>query len=461
MPDRPAGEPARLPGAPEGGWNRRVLKLAGPIILSNLSVPLLSAVDTAVMGHLPDAAYLGAVAIGALIFNFFYWGFGFLRMGTTGFAAQAYGAGHAEELSATLLRPLLLGAGLGLAIVALQTPLATLALHLLDPGAQVAELARLYIDIRIWGAPATLMTYALLGWLLGIQRAGAVLLLQLVLNGGNIALTLFLVLGLGWRIEGAAVGTLVAEYAALAVGLWMARNAFRRLSAQVDWGRIRDRARLAALFRVNADIFVRTACLQIAFGLFARTGAQFGETTLAANAILLQFQAFLAYGLDGFAHAVEVLAGGAVGARSRRAFRSAVLASTFWAAACAGAATLVFLLAGPQLVALFTDLPEVRAAALAVLPWVVASPLVSIWSYQLDGIFIGATRTGAMRNAMILSLIGFVIAERLLVPLYGNDGLWAAFLVFMAMRALTLGAFYPALERSVARQARRPSGQAA
>lgn len=455
MPARPEagpeGDPAPLPGAPLGGWNRRVLKLAGPIILSNLSVPLLSAVDTAVMGHLPDAAYLGGVAIGALIFNFLYWGFGFLRMGTTGFAAQAYGAGQAEDLSAALLRPLFLGAGLGVLIVVLQTPLTALGLHLLDPGTQVAEFAHLYIDIRIWGAPATLMTYALLGWLLGIQRAVAVLALQLVLNIGNIALTLFLVLGLGWGIEGAATGTLVAEYTALAVGLWMARRAFRQLAARVDWAHVRDRTALVALFRVNADIYVRTLCLQLVFGLFARSGAQFGETTLAANAVLLQFQSFLAHGLDGFAHAVEVLAGGAVGARSRRAFRSAVAISSLWALGCAGAVTLVFLLAGPTLIALFTDLPEVRSAAEAVLPWMVASPLVSIWSYQLDGVFIGATRTAQMRNAMVLSLLSYLLARHLLVPAYGNDGLWAAFLVFMGMRAVTLGAFYPALERSLER----------
>jgi MATE family multidrug resistance protein len=438
-----------LPGAPEGGWNARVLKLAGPIVLSNLSVPLLSAVDTAVMGHLPDAAYLGGVAIGALIFNFLYWGFGFLRMGTTGFAAQAYGAGQPEELSAALLRPLLLGLGLGLAILVFQAPLTAAALALLDPGRQVAELARVYIDIRIWGAPATLMTYALLGWLLGVQRAAAVLALQLVLNGLNVAITLTLVVGLDWRIEGAATGTLIAEYVALAVGLWIARRAFRQLAARIDWRRVRDRARLLRLFQVNADIFVRTACLQIVFALFARSGAQFGETTLAANAVLLQFQSFLAYGLDAFAHAVEVLAGGAVGARSRRAFRSAVAVSGAWAAATAVGAALVFWLAGPQIVGLFTDIEAVRAAAIAVLPWMIASPLVSIWSYQLDGVFIGATRTGAMRNAMILSLLCFVAAERILAPLYGNDGLWTAFLIFMAARGLTLAAFYPALERSV------------
>ena len=447
QPPAPTG--SGPPGAPEGGWNRRVLRIAGPIILSNLSVPLLGAVDTAAMGHQPDAAYLGGVAIGALFFNFIYWGFGFLRMGTTGFAAQAHGAGNRDELGATLLRPLIIAGALGLLIMALQAPLAGLALHLLDPGAEVAALARDYIDIRIWGAPATLMLYALLGWQLGVQRPAAVLLLQLLLNGSNIAITLLLVVGLGWRIEGAATGTLIAEYLALVFGLWLARRALRDLAARVDWRALRDPARLIALLRVNRDIFLRTACLQVAFALFARSGAQFGEATLAGNAILLQFQSFLAFGLDGFAHAVEVLAGSAVGARSRRAFRSAVTVSSLWALALAAIFTLAYALAGSMLIALFTDLPEVRAAAEAMLPWMIASPLISIWSYQLDGIFIGATRTAAMRNAMILSLIGFVIAERIMAPAFGNDGLWSALLIFMGLRAVTLGAYYPALERSL------------
>ena len=441
--------PDRRPGTLEGDWNRRVLRIAGPIILSNLSVPLLGAVDTAVMGHQPDAAYLGAVAIGALFFNFIYWGFGFLRMGTTGFSAQAHGAGEREELSATLLRPLLIGAGLGGLIVVFQAPLARLALHLLDPGAEVARLAGSYIDIRIWGAPATLMLYAILGWQLGIQRAAAVLLLQVVLNGTNIALTLLLVVGLDWRIEGAATGTLVAEYLALGLGLWLVRRSLRKMAAPVDWSRVRDRARLLALVRVNADIFVRTACLQLVFALFARSGAQFGEATLAGNAVLLQFQAFLSYGLDGFAHAVEVLAGSAVGAKSRKAFRSAVIVSGIWALVLAVLFTLVYALAGSWLIALFTNIADVRAVAEAMLPWMVASPLISIWSYQLDGIFIGATRTAAMRNAMIVSLLFFIAAERLLTPAFGNDGLWAALLIFMGMRAVTLGAYYPGLERSL------------
>ncbi|WP_235830254.1 MATE family efflux transporter [Algihabitans albus] len=441
--------PTPLPGAPDRGWNRRVLRIAGPIILSNLSVPLLGAVDTAAMGHQPDAAYLGGVAIGALFFSFIYWGFGFLRMGTTGFAAQVHGASDGDELAATLLRPLAIGAGLGALIVILQAPLARLALELMDPGTQVAQLARDYIDIRIWGAPATLMLYAILGWQLGVQRPAAVLLLQLLLNGSNIAITLLLVVGLGWRIEGAATGTLIAEYMALAFGLWLARRALKDLAARVDWSRLGDRVRLVALLRVNTDIFIRTACLQVVFALFARSGAQFGEATLAGNAVLLQFQSFLAFGLDGFAHAVEVLAGSAVGARSRRAFRSAVTVSSIWALAFAGLFTLIYALGGPMLIALFTDLPEVRAVAGAMLPWIIASPLISVWSYQLDGIFIGATRTAAMRNAMILSLIGFLVAERLLTPSFGNNGLWAALLIFMGLRGLTLGAYYPGLERSL------------
>ena len=429
--------------------HRRVWRLAGPIILSNLSVPLLGAVDTAVMGHQPDAAFVGAVAVGALIFSIVYWGFGFLRMGTTGFTAQADGAGDDAELRAALARPILLASAIAAAILLLQWPIAELAFALIGPSEAVESLGRIYFDIRIWGAPATLMTYALLGWLLGVSRARDVLLLTVALNGVNIALTLFLVLELDWGIAGAAWGTVIAEYLALVLGFGLVRSELTRRGGSWDRDRILDRPRLAALFRVNFDIFVRTLCLEAAFAVFLSISAKFGDTRLAGNAILQQLQTFLAFGLDGFAHAAEVLAGSAFGARNRSVFRKMVEVSTLWAVALSVVVTGVYFLFGETIISLFTDLPEVRAAALTYLPWLAISPLVSVWSYQLDGIFIGATRTGAMRNAMIASLLAFLAAAALLVPLLENHGLWLAFLIFMAARAVTLGAYYPRLEREV------------
>lgn len=433
--------------------HRRVWRLAGPIILSNLSVPLLGAVDTAVMGHQPDAAFVGAVAVGALIFSVVYWGFGFLRMGTTGFTAQADGARDDGELRATLARPILLAAAISLLILLLQWPIAEVAFALIGPSEAVERLGRIYFDVRIWGAPATLMTYALLGWLLGVSRARDVLLLTVALNGINIALTLYLVLDLEWGIAGAAWGTLIAEYLALALGFALVHSELRRRGGAWDRRRVLDRQRLAALFRVNRDIFIRTLCLEAAFAVFLSISAKFGDTRLAGNAILMQLQTFMAYGLDGFAHAAEVLAGSAFGARDRAAFRKMVEISTFWAVALSGAVTLAYFLFGEAILSIFTDLPEVRAAALAYLPWVAVSPIVSVWSFQLDGIFIGTTRTAEMRNAMIASLLVYLAAAAVLVPLLGNHGLWLAFLVFMAARAVSLGYCYPKLERAVENRA--------
>ena len=423
--------------------------MAGPIIVSNLSTPLLGAVDTAVVGRLPDAAYIGGVAIGAVIFSFLYWGFGFLRMGTTGFTAQAFGAGDADELRAALIRPLILAGALGVALIALQAPIGRFAFWLLEASPQVEAFAGSYFAIRIWSAPAALINYTVLGWLFGTQRAGTTLLLQIVLNGTNIVLDVVFVIGLGWGIEGVAAASVIAEVTAAGLGLIIIARSLRRQGGRWDRARIFRRDRLAALLKVNIDIFLRTLSLIIAFSYFTAQGAKMGDVTLAANAILMHLQAFLAHGLDGFAHAAEILAGGSVGARSRAAFRQAVRVSTIWAATTAAAVALVYAILGPGIIALFTVLDDVRNAAVVYLPWIVASPLVSVWGFQLDGIFIGATRTAAMRNAMVLSLAIYLVACWMLVPALGNHGLWLALMVLMAARGVTLGIAYPALERSV------------
>jgi MATE family multidrug resistance protein len=432
-----------------GAWHVRVWALAGPIILSNLSTPLLGAVDTAVVGHLPDPAYIGGVAVGAVIFNFLYWGFGFLRMGTTGFTAQAFGAEDTAELRAALARPLLLAFTLGALLILLQAPIGWLAFALFEASDRVEDFARSYYAIRIWSAPAALANYAMLGWLLGTRRAGAVLFIQVVLNGINILLDLVFVLGLGWGVEGVALASLLAELGAMALGLAVVARALKAGGGSWDWPRIASRERLAVLLRANLDIFLRTLCLLGAFAYFTARSATMGDVLLAGNAILLQLQSFTACGLDGFAHAVEVLASNALGARSRPAFREAVRVSTLWAFGTAGAVTGLYLVLGAPIVALFTDLEAVRRAAEVYLPWVVVAPLVSVWSFQLDGIFIGATRTSEMRNAMMLSLAIYLGACWVLVPTLGNHGLWLAFTIFMIARAASLGWLYPRVERSI------------
>lgn len=437
---------------PRGEWHRRVWRLAGPLILSNLSVPLMGAVDTAVMGHLPAAAYIGAVALAATVFNFVYWGLGFLRMGTTGFTAQAFGARDALEIRAALFRPLLLAGLLGLSLIALQAPIGWLAFRLLDGSLEVTALARTYYDIRIWGAPAALASYALWGWLLGVQRARETFLLQILLNGVNILLALLFVVGFGWRIAGVAGATLVSEWLAALVGLALSLQAMRGFHAveRLTRARVLARAALLDLFRTNGNIFLRTLCLIFAFSYFTSRSARMGDLVLAANAVLFQFQLFMSYGLDGFANAAAAFVGSAIGAVNRRDFQNAVRITTFWAAALAGLATVVYALLGPSLIDLLTSQQAVRATARAYLPWMIASPLVSFWCFQLDGVFFGATSTAEMRNAMTLSLAAYLAATELLLPRWGNDGLWLALLIFMAVRGLALGAYYPRLERRVA-----------
>lgn len=437
------------PGDRDSDWNRRVWRLAGPIILANLTTPLLGAVDTAVVGHLPDPSFIGGVAVGSVIFSFLFWGFGFLRMGTTGFTAQAYGAGDDAELRACLLRPLALALGFGLLLILLQSPVRLIALWAMDASAEVSGHTAAYFDIRIWSAPAALVNYAILGWLLGVQRAQAALVLQLLLNGLNILLDLVFVIGFDLGVAGVAWATLIAEVTAAFAGLAMILTGLDRLPGRADWPRLRDPARFAALMRVNVDIFLRTLCLVLAFAIFTSESAGFGDVVLAGNAILLQFQSIVAYGLDGFAHAAEILAGNALGAGNRRTFRRAVVVCTLWGVGGALVASLVLALAGAPLIALFTSLPEVRLSAATYLWWTIASPLVAVWSFLLDGIFIGATRTAAMRNAMLLSLAVFVAAKWLLLAPLANHGLWLSMMLFMTARAVTLGIVYPALEGSV------------
>ncbi|MEJ2121117.1 MAG: MATE family efflux transporter [Alphaproteobacteria bacterium] len=426
----------------------RVWRLAGPIILSNLSVPLLGAVDTAVMGHLPDSAYIGGVAIGGLVFSYIYWGFGFLRRGTTGFVAQAEGAKDADEIRAVLARGLLLAGGFGGLVIALQLPIALAAFAIIEASAKVEGLAETYLFIRIWGAPAALANYVAIGWLIGMQRTGATFVLTLFLNGTNIVLSLLFVIGFGWGIAGVAAATLIAEWSAALLALALIGARLKHVGGDWRWALIRARERLIRMVRVNFDIFIRTLCLLTAFAWFTAQGAKFGDTVLAANAVLLIFQTFIGHGLDGFAHAAEALVGSAIGARDRAAVREAVRVSTIWAGIVAALFALVYLAGGTLIVAILTNIETVRATAHVYLVYVIVSPLLSVWSYQLDGIFIGATRTAEMRNAMMISLAAFIAAERILTPIYANHGLWIALLIFMVVRAITLGMWYPRIERA-------------
>lgn len=401
------------------------------------------------VGHLADPVYIGAVALGALIFSFLFWGFGFLRMGTTGFVAQAFGTNDTSEVALVLTRALLLALVFGVLLVIMQHPVSIVSFRLLEGGFELEALADEYFRVRIWSAPATLGNYAVLGFLIGMQNTRAALVLQLVLNISNVLLDLLFVLQFGWGVQGVAAASVLSEYLALAAGLYICLRVLRRMRAGFDIREILNVGKLTALLQVNLNIFIRTLCLVFAFAYFTARGTGFGEITLAANAVLLHLQSILAYGLDGFAHAVEALAGSAYGARNRVAYRACMYYTTFWALLVAVVFAVVYFLFGEIIVAVLTGIESVRAAAADYMPWILLSPLLSVWSFQLDGIFIGTTRTVEMRNAMIVSVSVYIFAVWLLVPLWGNHGLWLSLMLFMVVRALTLGFRLAAIDKTL------------
>ncbi|MFG6176817.1 MATE family efflux transporter [Halomonas sp. THAF12] len=420
---------------------QRIWALAWPIILSNVTVPLLGLVDTAVVGHLPDSRYLAAVTLGATLFGFLYWGFGFLRMGTTGLTSQAAGREDDEAVKNLLGQSLLLAALIGGLLILAGDPLITLGLRLLDGSPEATSLAAEYAGIRLLSAPAVLANYAILGWFLGQQNSRVTLALLVLTNGVNIALDLLFVVGLGMTSDGVAWATVIADYTALTYGLWRVRHQLATLGGHIRRSRLLRLSAYGELFRVNAQLFVRTLGLLFAMAFFTSRGAAQGDTVLAANAVLLQFIMLTSYGLDGFAHAAEALTGRAVGRGRWGEFAASVQAAARLSLLTAGLAALAFALGGEWLIALLTGLPEVRDTAATYLPWMVAMPLIAVWSYLLDGVFIGTTSTREMRNSIFIALAVYLPTWWLTQGL-GNHGLWLAFSVFTTVRSGVLIAYY-------------------
>ena len=437
--------PSDLRAGAESMTHRRVLAVALPIVLSNATVPILGAVDTGVIGQLGQAAPIGAVGVGAVILSALYWFFGFLRMGTSGLAAQARGRGDVAETGAILMRGLILGLLGGVVFVVLQGAFVALSLKAAPASEEVETLARTYLGIRIWGAPAAIALFAINGWLIALERTRAVLVLQLWMNGLNILLDIWFVLGLGFGVEGVATATLIAEYSGLVLGLWLCRAGFAGDQWR-DWARVFNRDRLRQMAAVNGDIMIRSVALNIMFIVFVFRSAAFDDVTLAANQILLQFLEITAYALDGFAFAAEALVGVSMGARQVGALRRAVILTSLWGAGAVVAMAIGFWIFGPWLIDLMTTAADVERAADGYLLWVVFAPVVGCAAWMLDGIFIGATRTRDMRKAALESLAIYGVAVLLLVPPFGNHGLWAALYVSFVARALTLAMRYTALE---------------
>lgn len=417
-------------------------RIAAPMILSNISVPLLGMVDTGVTGHLDNPAYLGAVAIGATIFTFIYMGMNFLRMGTTGIAAQSFGAADPDGLRAALGQALLVGLTIGLALVALQVPIERFALQLLGGDAETQQLAAEYFSVRIWSAPGTLANYALIGWFLGLQNARVPFAIFLTINITNIVLDLVFVVVLGMTVDGVALASVIAEYSGLAVGAAFALAALREHSGHWPLQRLVRLSAYRAFFSVNLNIFIRTMALMFTLGFITAQSARLGPHILAANAVLLNFQHLMSFGLDGLAHAAEAMVGKAVGQNRRDTLIQAVRITLKWSLIFAVGFTLFYLLAGRLIVAVLTDLPEVRSTAMRYLPWLIASPLVSVWCFLYDGVYIGATRAKAMRDIMLVSTLLVFLPAWYLTQSFGNDGLWFALLLFMGSRGIGMHITY-------------------
>jgi MATE family multidrug resistance protein len=425
--------------------HRRVLALAIPTTLAHVSTPLLGVADAAIIGRLGEAHLLGAIAAAALVFDFLFWSFGFLRQGTSGLTAQALGADDKARQGATLVRALIGGIGIGAAMILLQSAIAWTAFTALGASVEVTEAARAYFDIRIWSAPFVLVNYAVLGALTGRGRTDFALALQVFVNLLNIALNVGLVYGLSLGVRGSAAGTLMAELSGTFLGLLIVWRLYGNLFA-IPRELVLDRAELALMIGVNRDIMIRNVALLMAFAIFTAQGTRGGDIKLAANAILMNLFLVSAYFLDGFATAAAQMCGQSLGARDAKGFRKAVRLTLTWSLAFAALVTALAVSGGNSFIDFLSTNAEVRAYARDYLVFAALSPLVGALAFELDGVFIGATWTKDMRDMMLLSLAVFAGGVYALQP-FGNAGLWMALLVFFLVRGLTLAWRYRDLSR--------------
>ena len=412
------------------------------MILSNISVPLLGMVDTGVTGHLDNPVYLGAVAVGATIFGFLYAGMNFLRMGTTGITAQRLGADDYDGLRVALGQSLIVALGIAALLLILQAPLRTVAMTLIGPEPEIAGFAGQYFAIRIWSAPATLVNYALVGWFVGLQDTRIPLVIVLAINITNIVLDLVFVLGLGMTVDGVAAASVIAEFTGMLVGLSFVARQLRRYPGSWVRSKLTRLSEYAAFFSINANLFFRTMALMFTFAFITAQGARLGGLILAANAILMNLQALMAYALDGFAHAAEALVGKAVGSGQRNAVEEAVRLALRWSLYVSVAFTAAYVVGGPLIIDVLTDLPEVREVSRTYLPWLIVSPIISVWSFLYDGVFVGATRAREMRDIMVASAFLVFVPAWYMLQFLGNHGLWLAFTLFMASRGIGMHLYY-------------------
>ncbi len=419
--------------------HHQVFTLAIPMVLSNITVPLLGLVDAAVIGHLQHAWYLGGVAVGGAMINLLFWLLGFLRMATTGLSAQALGKSDAHRQSQILLQGLFLALVLSFLILLLHSPIQHWIFYFSDATAQVKHYGQVYFSTRIWGAPAALMNLVIIGWLLGSHRSKGAMWMLIITNLVNILLDFWFVLGLGWQVEGAALASAIADYCGLITGLFFVFQLWRAQhlpSPFQQWVGFFDQ--FALLIRLNRDIFLRSLCLQATFFFMTFKGASLGTNIVAANAVLMSFLMLISYAMDGFAYAMEAMIGKSMGSKNINDLKGTLVVITFWSFCISVVFTVVFALFGKNIIGLISDIPAVQQQAEVFLPWLVALPLVSMWCFLLDGVFVGATRGEAMRNSMVISMVTFFVVW-FVSQEWGDHALWLAMLSFMAMRGVTLG----------------------
>ena len=419
--------------------NREILQIALPSIVSNITVPLLGLIDVTIVGHLGAASYIGAIAVGGMLFNIIYWIFGFLRMGTGGMTSQAYGRGDEAEMMRLLTRSTGVGMLIALTLIVLQYPIERTAFSLIETTPEVERLAATYFRICIWGAPAVLGLYSFSGWFIGMQNSRYPMFIAITQNIVNILMSLVLVYGLEMKIEGVAIGTLVAQYAGwlMAIGLWMHR--YKHLRPYAELRSLTDKGAMRRFFQVNRDIFLRTLCLVSVTVFFTSAGAAQGEVILAVNTLLMQLFTLFSYIMDGFAYAGEALAGKHIGADNRPALRTMVRQLFVWGIALALAFTLIYGIGGEGFLSLLTNEESVITASSTYFYWVLAIPLAGFAAFLYDGIFIGATATGLMLRAMFMASVAFFLIYFGCREAMGNHALWLAFITYLSLRGIVQG----------------------
>ena len=428
--------------------HKRLFALAIPMVLSNITVPLLGLVDTAVIGHLDHAYYLGGSTVGAMVITAVTWLCSFLRMSTTGLSAQAFGSQNVDANLLVLMRGLVVAFAVGLIFIFLQNVYIDAALYLAGGSNEVQLYARQYSEIRVWGLPAALANLVLLGWLLGNQQTKTVMWLLILTNLVNLSLDLLFVLVFDWKVQGVAAATLISEYSSLLLGTYLVtqryqssgKKLFNSISLLVD--KLFHLQELSQYFKLNRDILIRTLCLEICFVFITFQGARLGDNIVAANAILMNFLLFISFGLDGIANAAEAMVGEAKGMNSKQRLATTVNHSLFWTGIFALIYALGFYFAGEQLVGLITDIDSVKQVANEYLPWMVALPLIACWCFLYDGVYVGLMQAKAMRNNMIVATFACFFPIWLILQSWGNHGLWAAFIGFMLSRGIYLAWHY-------------------